>query len=565
MTLAPLPINAMDAQDWPWSNIAPYYQSLQDADLNEATIDHWLKQWTEISDFLGEIDNRLYVAVTLNTADKTAEQRVQRFAREIMEPCRAAEDGLRQKLLASGLVPAGMETPVKMARAESEIFRTANLPRFTQMVELGQEYDKICGARSVTWDGEEVTLAQIDLALEESDRSRREAAWRLKHDRILADREALNGLWGRMKAVRHEIAQEAGKPTFTQYMWAALHRFDYTEEDCASFRKAILETVVPAAREVYRSRKEALGLDSLKPWDLDVDPLGAEPLRPFQDEAELTEKSRRLFARIDSQLATWFDDMVTSRLIDLFSRKNKSDGGYCTSFPRSKQPFVFMNAVGSHDDLQTLIHEAGHCFHVYSTNHLPYSQQTHVGSEFAEVASMGMEMLAQPHLGEFYDEKDSARAQIQHLEKCLLFWPYMAVVDGFQHWAYAAGEAGNDPAACDAEWSRLWDLYMAGIDYSGLEDIKATGWHRKLHIFQVPFYYVEYGLAQMGAVQVWLNARRDEAEAVRKYREALALGCTVGLPKLFEAAGGRFAFDTATLGSLVDAMTGQLAELRKVV
>jgi len=257
--------------------------------------------------------------------------------------------------------------------------------------------------------------------------------------------------------------------------------------------------------------------------------------------------------------------MARESLLDLDNRKNKAPGGYCASFPMSKRPFIFMNAVGLHDDLQTMLHESGHAFHNFERDALTYSQQRQIGLEFAEVASMSMELLAAPYLaareGGVYSDADARRARVEHLESDILFWPYMAVVDTFQHWVYAHPSDAADPSKCDAQWAVQWDRFMGGVDWGGLDEEMVTGWHRKLHIHQVPFYYVEYGLAQLGAVQVWANALRDQAGAVARYRRALALGGTAALPQLFAAAGAKFAFDTATLGRYVDLMERTIEEL----
>jgi oligoendopeptidase F len=305
-----------------------------------------------------------------------------------------------------------------------------------------------------------------------------------------------------------------------------------------------------------------LGLESLRPWDLDVDPQGLPPLRPYQTIDELKQKTSAVFHAVDDTLGGYFDTMIRENLLDLENRKNKAPGGYCTAFPIRQRPFIFMNAVGLHDDVQTLLHEGGHSFHVFEAASLPLGQLRGSPIEFAEVASMGMEFLAGPYLsrehGGFYSEEDARRAFNEHLERSLLFWPYMAVVDGFQHWAYTHPEEALNSAACDETWDALWQRFMVGVDWSGLEDVRRTGWQRKLHIFQIPFYYVEYGLAQLGAGQVWRNALTDQSSAVRAYRSALALGNSVGLPQLFAAAGARFAFDAATLQSVAGLMAERL-------
>jgi oligoendopeptidase F len=283
---------------------------------------------------------------------------------------------------------------------------------------------------------------------------------------------------------------------------------------------------------------------------------------------ELNEKTQAVFDQVDPYLGAYFKTMRDEGLLDLDNRKGKAPGGYCTYYAVAKRPFIFMNSVGLHDDVQTLLHEGGHAFHAFEGSNLPYNHQEEVPMEFAEVASMGMELLAAPYLtadkGGFYSAKDAARARIEHLEGIIKFWPYMAVVDAFQHWVYANIEDAHDPDQCDAKWAELWDRFMKGIDFTGLEDIKETGWHRKLHIYQVPFYYIEYGLAQLGAVQLFGNALKDQARAVSDYRRALALGGTVSLPELFTTAGVKFAFDAETLGTAVALLESTLEELAAV-
>jgi oligoendopeptidase F len=376
--------------------------------------------------------------------------------------------------------------------------------------------------------------------------------------RWLADRETLNGLWGEFLAVRRKLAANAGYPDYLTYRWRQLMRFDYSPRDCAAFWAAIEDVVVPLARRLRERRRRQLGVETLRPWDLDVDPQGKPPLRPFQNAGDLESGAAAIFRRVDPQLGAYFQEMRDGGLLDLDNRKNKAPGGYCTTFNALRRPFIFMNAVGVHDDVQTLLHEGGHAFHVFESAHLPFLQQREPGAEFAEVASMAMELVGAPYLGAcdggFYDEAEMARARAEHLEWMILFWPYMAVVDAFQHWVYEHAAEAADPAACDAQWQALWRRFQVGVDWSGLEQEEMTGWHRKLHIFTYPLYYVEYGLAQLGAVQVWANATADMQGAVAAYRRALALGNTAPLPALFEAAGARFAFDAPTLRAAVDVL-----------
>lgn len=560
-----LPETTQEFKDWPWTKIEPYYQELQERELNADTQEAWLKDWSHLAELISETYQRLYVAITVDTTDQESEQKYNTFVDKIFPNVQAAEQVLKKKLLASGLQPEGFEIPLRNMRLEADLFRQENLPLLSEEMKLNTEYDKIIGAQTVEWEGQELTILQVQPIFQELDRAKRESAWRLASSRQLVDRQAINALWGKLLAVRTQLAANAGRPDYRAFRWQQMLRFDYTPSDAVRFHEAIEKVVVPAAKRMYEKRRQQLGLETLRPWDLDADTSGKPPLRPFQQVDELKSKVSAMFHRVDPQLGAYFDEMRRDHLLDLENRKGKAPGGYCTSFTRERRPFIFMNAVSTHDDVQTLLHEGGHAFHCFETAHLPYYQQLELGLEFAEVASMGMELLSAPYLeakeGGFYSEAEAARARIEHLEGIVRFWPYMAVVDAFQHWVYTHPQQAQDPDQCDAQWGALWDRFMVGVDWSGLEAEKVTGWHRKLHIHQVPFYYIEYGLAQMGAMQVWRNALRDQAEAVAAYRRALSLGGTVTLPELYQTAGARLAFDSGTLQELVDLAEETIARL----
>jgi oligoendopeptidase F len=453
-------------------------------------------------------------------------------------------------------------------RVEAEIYRESNLPLLNEEKKLANEYDEVIGAQTVEWEGREVTTTQLQPVYLSPDRSRREKAWRVSMERRLTDRQKLNGLWERLFDIRRRIAANADFGDYRAYRWKELLRFDYTPDDCAMFHRAIEQVVVPAARRIYEKRQIRLGLSSLRPWDLNVDPLGRQALKPYEAITELEDKVSAIFHRVDPELGEYYEIMRKKGLLDLENRKGKAPGAYCNSYDMSRLPFIFENAVGLHEDVQTLLHESGHAFHVFEEVQLPYYHQLPVGMEFAEVASMAMELLASPYLveseGGFYSEKDAARARIEHLEESVTFWPYMAVVDAFQNWAYTHPEAATNPDNCDQQWAELYQRYMEGVDWSGLDEEMVTGWQRKLHIFEVPFYYVEYGLASLGAFQVWRNALQDQRAAVKAYRRALALGGTVPLPKLFEAAGARFAMDASMLQEAVSLAEEMIEKLEKV-
>lgn len=558
-----LPKSVEAVRDWTWAEIAPFYENLQNRDLNADTLDQFMRDWTALTDLLTEWRSRMNVATTQDISDKDAEARYKFFLREIRPQLGVAENALQKKLLDSGLTPDGMENQLKKMRVAVEIFREENLPLLTQETEIGMEVAKVLGAQTVTWEGEERTLVQMELALQNQDRAIREKAWRAMYERQLADRAALNDLWVRSIELREKIAKNAGFDNYRDWRWKDFARLDYTPEDNERFHAAIEAVVVPAASKLNEKRRQKLGVETLRPWDIKVDPDGLPPLKPFQTIDEFITKTQRVFDHVDSEVAHFFGIMAEEDLLDLDNRKNKGPGGYCTGFPLSKRAFIFMNAVGKASDVRTLLHEHGHATHGFLSVRLPYAAQRWSTIEFAEVASMSMELLAAPYLadGGLFSERDAARFRIEHLEGIIFFWPYMAVVDAFQLWAAMNPKDAKDPANCDRVWGELWDRFLPSQDWSGLEDHKVTGWHRKHHIFRYPFYYVEYGIAQTGAVQVWANALKDQAQAVANYKRALSLGGTASLPKLFEAAGAKFDFGIDTMKMEVDLIMQTLDEL----
>jgi len=563
-----LPKDPQVFMQWGWHQIKPYFEDLAKRPLSPVTLSEWMRDWSDLSRILSEMYARLWVATTCNTTDPGIKDRYNTFLDRIFTPSLATNQLLKQKLLDSDLQPDNFDIPLKNMRVEAEIYCDENLPLLSEEKKLVNEYDEIIAAQTVEWKGKEVTTTQLQLVYMSPDRSEREKAWLLEMERKLTDRQTLNQLWIRMLDLRNRIATNAGFKDYRAYKWKELLRFDYTPEDCSQFHKAIEQVVVPAARCMYEKRQQQLGLPTLRPWDLYVDPLGREHLKPYQTISELEEKVSVIFHKVDPELGKYFEIMRRQGLLDLENRKGKAPGAYCNNYDMVRLPFIFENAVGLHTDVATLLHEGGHAFHVFEEAQLPYQQQLQVGMEFAEVASMAMELLASPYLetkeGGFYSEKDAARARIEHLEETLLFWPYMVVVDAFQHWAYTNQAASANPDNCDQKWSELWKRYIIGVDWSGLEDQMATGWQRKLHIFEVPFYYIEYGLASLGALQVWSNAMKDQKGAVAAYRRALALGGTVPIPALFTSAGARFAMDAGLLRNTVDLMEHKIYEFEQV-
>lgn len=548
-----------------WGTVQPHIDYLLQVELNAGNVDGWLQQWSDLTAVLTETIAQVYREVSENTADAEAEKRFLVMVENTIPAATKAEQALRQKLLAVGNYTPPPDTVMllKRFRTEASLFREENIPLHTELMKLGNDYDKIIGAMTIDWEGTQETIPQALLHLREHDRAVRERAWRQVMDRYLADRAKLDELYLSMLARRRQVAHNAGFTDFRAYQWQAMMRFDYTPADAFTFHAAIEEKVVPLARKLYARQAARLNQPVVRPWDVDVDPEG-EPLRPFDNVAELEEGGYRIFQRVDPELAAYFG-LMRDGYLDLASRPNKAPGGYCNGFPVSRRPYIFMNAVGTHDDVQTLLHEGGHAFHFMESAQQPLIWNYNSPMEFCEVASMAMELLGVPYLersqGGFYDAHDARRAYAEKLRGIVEFLPYMAVVDGFQHWVYTEAPADVSAADLDAKWSQLWDRFMPSIDYQGLQTQKETGWHRKGHIFGSPFYYIEYGLAEVGALQVWRNALRDQAQAVADYRGALAIGDTRPLPELFRAAGARFAFDSQTLGELMDLIETKLGEL----
>jgi oligoendopeptidase F len=561
------PKTTQDLLAWTWAEIEPLYKKLAKTDITASNVDAWLMDWSRLSEAIYEQNNRWAVATTVNTADKEAEKKYQENIDTIFTPSRPYDQQLKEKLLASGLTPAGMEIPIRNMRAEAEQYRESNLPLLAQEQKLSNEYDTIVGAQTVEWNDDECTFTEMQkILVEESDRAIRENSWSLMRERMLADKPAIHELWRKLFTLRQQIAANAGKPDYRAYIWEQKSRFDYSPKDCKVFHTSIEKVVVPAASRVYERRRKKMGIESIRPWDEYVDPLGRPALRPFRRITQLASGAANIFDHVDPALGQYFRMLMEEEFLDLKSRKHKADGAYCTFFEFSHKPFIFMNAVGINYDVQTLLHESGHAFHSLEAAHLPYIMQRNAPMEFNEIASLGMELLAAPYLTDsgLYTPAEAARARIENLEDILLAWPYMALVDAFQHWMWENLSKGADPKKCDAKWSKLHERFIPDVDYSGIEIYRPTQWHHQGHILQSPFYYVEYGMAQLGAVQVWANALKDQAAAVQSYRHALSLGATVSLPELYAAAGAKLAFDRKTLQSAVDLIEEQIQILEKV-
>ncbi len=552
-----------------WETFAPYFDELLERELNSSTIREWLEDWSRLLRLYSEAGAMIYIQKSLDTADTVIEQTFLDYVNNVEPKARVADQALKERLLKLDVSGEDMALVLRNMRNDAELFRESNIPLLTELAKLENEYDKITGGLKIDWHGEEKNLVQLGLFLKDKDRSVRETAWTSTMDLWLSQRQQLNKLYADMLVLRCQVATNADLSDFRAYAFREKGRFDYTPEDCYTFHDAIEKEVVPTARRIYEKKRQRLGVAVLRPWDVLVDTSDAPALQPYKGQDELIQGSLNIFNSVDLELGRYFATMAEEGLLDLDTRAGKAMGGYCRPLDMRKRPFIFMNGVGVHDDVQTMLHEAGHAFHVFETAALPLYWQSDIPMEFAEVASMAMEKIAAPYMtqenGGFYTASEAARARIEHLENEVLFLPYMAVVDAFQHWVYTNPEAAADAANCDAAWDALWERFMPGVDWTGFEEARMTGWQRKLHIFTAPFYYIEYGMAQIGALQVWRNSLSDQAGALAAYRHALSLGGTKTLPDLFAAAGAAFRFDTDLLSELFTLVENTIEALEKDV
>jgi len=555
--------------DLTWADLEPIYRDLDQRHLDVATVDRFLVDWNAIFEVGREAEMRLRIATTQNTGDTEAAERYRAFVSDVGSNVQEAEQRIKRRFLASGLAPRGFEEPLRKLRMEADLFREENVALLSQEKKLQQEYSRIVGIQTVEWEGQDIPVPRLFPVYQDPRREVRERAWHVITQRQLADRDGINDVWRRSLELRRELAANCDLPDYRTYRWQQLCRFDYTPDDAKRFHDAIEAVVVPALLRAAERRREQLGIATLRPWDLQVDPLGNEPLRPFDDATELEKRGSTIFHHVDPQLGAYFDSMRRDELLDLSSRRHKVPGGYNAILSATRKPFIFMNAVGTPVDVTTLMHESGHAFHVFETRHLPYLLQRVPGNEFTEVASIAMEYLTDPYLAEsdggFYSARDAARARIKHLEMAFDLWTAVAATDAFQHWVYEHPEDAADPAHLDDAWAGCQRRFRPHVDWSGHEDALRAGWQMMAAVLVLPFYMIDYAMALLAAVQIWGNARTDQADAVRRYRAGLALGATVPLPDLYRAAGADFVFDVETLGRAVSLIEETIDEVHKAV
>lgn len=540
-----------------WAQYRPRYAELAARPLSTENVSAWLHDWSELEKELQELGTLLQRNRNEDTRDKTAEAAFTGFVREVVPHVEVANQKLKVKLLELGGYTPDAEHAefVKRFRNEAELFREENAPLLAEEVAFSSEYNAVVGKLTVQLDGETLTLPEAGKKLLEPDRDLRERAWRAINKAKLSVNGDLDELFLKLLGLRRRLARNADVSDFRAFAWRRLNRFDYAPEESLGVHDAIKHEVVPLVGELREEQRTELSLDVLRPWDLAVDPHSRPPLKPFTTVEELEDGAAHIFRRLDPELGEQFSSLRDGWL-DLENREGKVPGlGYQDFFPKSRRPYIYQNATGTHGDVTTLLHEAGHAFHsVASAARNDLVWNFYPGMEFAEVASQAMELLALPYLdrneGGFYSPEDATRARRDGLESVLLIFPYVAKGDAFQHWLYTEAPEDVNIKEIDAKWLELDERFSPGVDWSGLEHVRAKGW-QYFHIFVVPFYMLEYAFAWLGAVQIWQNALSDPQTALEKYREALALGGTRPLPELFEVAGARFAFDRETVGTLM--------------
>ena len=554
----------IDLGDWP--RIEPLFNQLESraSQIKDAAeLEAWLVDWSELNAALDEEASRRYIAMTCHTDNADAEKAYLHFVEHV-------EPQLKPKQFALEKIYAAHPLREKLSRDRFnvfdrdvknhvELFRPENIPLETEEAKLSQQYQKLSGSLTVNFRGEEKTLVQMGRYLEEPDRPLRQEAWELVAKRRLQEADKFDEIFDEQIKLRSQIAKNAGFQNYRDYAFRRLGRFDYTPDDCTKFHDAVEKEIVPIAKELQAQRAVQLMLGQLRPWDLAVDPLNRPPLKPFAQIEEMLSRTQNIFNRLDTGLAGGFRQMQDLKLLDLDNRKGKAPGGYQSTLAESRLPFIFMNAVGLQRDVETILHEAGHAFHALATRDEDLYPYRSAPIEFCEVASMSMELLGNEFIEEFYSSEDSKRARRVHLEGVVGVFPWIATVDAFQHWIYTHPNHSREDRR--KAWLALMDRFGGDVDWTGMQNARANLWHRQLHIFIHPFYYIEYGIAQLGALQVWANSKRDKARALNDYKKSLALGGSRPLPELFAAAGCQFEFSAKTIQPLAKVLREELGKL----
>ena len=553
-----------------WENLEPLTRDLLDRKLScSGCLENLILDSSKLAEHVSETGALLYIGMTCDTESEEKKGSFLEFVSNVRPKLSEFSDSLNRRIVNHPSVddlPERYDLMLRGMRNDIEIFRKENIPLGVRQTELVTEAQSINGAMTVDFHGEEMTFPQMSKFLESNDRSERQAAWTTMAGRRMEDNERLSEIFDELISIRHQIALNAGFESYTQYMFRAMHRFDYTIEDCLEFHDSVESVCIPILNEINMNRRAGLGISELRPWDVNEkggsgpDIHGKDPLRPFHTVEEMVEKLSDMFNEISEDLGGKFDRLVEMDTLDLDTRKGKAPGGYQYYLEKSRVPFIFMNAAGLQGDLETMIHEAGHAFHSLYCGHLELIDERDYPIEFAEVASMSMELLTQPWWDKFYEnEEDAARARRTHLEGVVFLLPWIATIDSFQHWIYA--NPGHSREERAEVWLSIRDKFGSDMNWTGHTDFREVSWQQQGHLFGVPFYYIEYGIAQLGSLQLWKTQMRDPQKALDDYANAMSLGNTKTLPELFEAADLKLGFDEGHFLSLLGMVESELSEL----
>jgi oligoendopeptidase F len=549
-----------------WEALSSYFDDLLKRKIETpGDLKKWFLDRSELESVISEDLAWRYIRMTCYTDNKEYLNAYQEFIQDIQPKIAPVSDQLNKKVAESPFVKdlekvEGYDILIRTMKKEIEIFREENVPLFTEISTESQKYAQISGAMTVNIDGKEMTLQQASVLMMSPDRAKREDVYKKICARRLQDKEQLDDLFTKLIKLRHRVAVNAGFKNFRDYMFKALGRFDYTPLDCFNFHEAIQHEVVPLLNEFAKERKEMLKVPSLKPWDKAVDPVGREALKPFSNGQELTEKTIQVFSKLDTYLGQCLMIMKNMGHLDLESRIGKAPGGYNYPLAEIGVPFIFMNATSTLRDMVTIMHEGGHAVHNFLTRELELNDFKSTPSEVAELASMSMELISMDHWDEFFSTEDLKRAKHEHLEDIIETLPWVATIDKFQHWIYE----NPDHTVADrrAQWNKIMDEFSDTVtDWSGFEDAKDYLWQKQLHLYEVPFYYIEYGMAQLGAIAVWRNFRKDRQKGLKGYMNALELGYLRSIPKIYDAAHIKFDFSRTYIKELMGFVRNELKKI----
>lgn len=546
-----------------WKALEPFFLKLLETKIESVQeLENFLSKRSELEAVLEEDFAWRYIKMNCDTAEEELKIFFVDFVENIQPQLAVFSDKLNNKIVQNKYFEKLPSSPYltfkRSTKSAVEIFREANVPLFTELEKTAQRFGEINGAMTIELEGEELTMQAAGQQLESSDREKREKVFTKMVERRSRDIEALDGVLDALVLKRHQVALNAGFENFRDYQFSALGRFDYTSEDCKAWHEAVRKNVVPVMKEIQKRRAEKLGLEKLRPWDFAVDPSGKPPLQPFTDGAELLEKTKAAFAQLHPDFKTYLETMDSMGHFDLESRKGKAPGGFNYPLYEVGVPFIFMNSVGTQRDLETMVHEGGHAIHSFLSRNLAINEFKSTPSEVAELASMSMELISMETWGEFYVSEDELeRAKQQKIEDSILTLPWVAIVDKFQHWLYENPEHSRTERR--EKWIEINDEFDTGmVDYTGFETTRANAWQKQMHIFEVPFYYIEYGFAQLGAISVWKKWNENKAEALAGYRNFMKLGYTKTIPEIYEAAGIKFEFSDDYVKKLAEFMQLQL-------